>query len=627
MRANTGVVADTGLRAGPENLRLDRAQWRAAQAGQAPACRVRFHRHHPTVALGAFETAGHALRMEYCRRHGIDIVRRISGGGAVYLDPGQLCWTLTLSRRGIGREKNIAAWLELLGKAVAQGLRAMGIDAVFAAPNDVEVNGRKLASGFLMLSEAALLYQGSLLLDLDIETMMKALRVPTEKLSPDGVRSARGRFATLHDGGARPDDVRIQEHLLAAWAEQLGMEFSRPASAVPDLDADAAVETAPAPDWDEESAAWHQAFTKTPGGVLHVRVQLNPAGDILERAEFAGNLHLAPGYLLSMLSSWLSMTPLARLDGRFEEFFRTHRYAMLAITSADIRRGLALALDRRAQQRQFSLSGEQANSLMVHAPHGKAVGDIVREASVMLVPYCAKPAWCKWRHRDGCPECGRCEVGEAYRVAREHGMRVVTVINFEQLQQTLAELRQSGTGAYVGMCCRNFYLKREYAFREAGIPAVLMDITGSNCYELQQEDLAYAGRFQAQAHLDLDVLRRVMARAGGAESRSVSVATRGKPAAGAIEEREGGAAESIAEHGAEVRGPVVVERIQQVFDVHAGFGVALDAQPAAEEERVRVFGAGGEAPEILNCAADAHVGPARRGGLQAPVLDAEIDPA
>ena len=599
MRANAGIAADAGPRSGTENARLDRAHWRAAQAGQAPACRVRFHRYLPAAALGAFETAGHALRTEYCRRHGIDIVRRVSGGGAVYLDPGQLCWTLTLSRWGVGRENNLASWLELLGKAVAKGLRAMGVDAVFAAPNDVEVNGRKLASGFLALSEAALLYQGSLLLDLDTETMMKALRVPTEKLSPDGVRSARGRFATLREEGAPLDDALIQEHLLAAWAEPLGTEFFRPPPAS-DLDADAAAEAVPVEDWDGETDSWQQAFVKRPGGVLHVRVQLNPAGDILERAEFAGNLHLAPGYLLSMLSSWLSMTPLARLDGRVEEFFRTHRYDMLAITPADIRGGLALALDRRAQQRRFSLSGEQANSLMVHAPYGKAVEDIVREANVMLVPYCAKPAWCKWRHRDGCPECGRCEVGEAYRLAREHGMHVVTVTNFEHLQRTLAELRQSGTGAYVGMCCRNFYLKREYAFREAGMPALLMDISGSNCYELQQEDLAYVGRFQAQAHLDLEVLRRVMARAGDAESRSVSVATRGQPAAGAIEEREGSAPEGIAEHGAEVRGPVEVERVQQVFDVHAGFGVALDAQPAAEEECVRVFGAGGEAPEILH---------------------------
>jgi lipoate-protein ligase A len=62
------------------------------------------------------------------------------------------------------------------------------------------------------------------------------------------------------------------------------------------------------------------------------------------------------------------------------------------------------------------------------------------------------------------------------------------------------------------MCCRHFFIKREYAFREAGIPAVLVDIAGSNCYELQQEEAAYAGKFQAEARLNLDVLRKVMKR-------------------------------------------------------------------------------------------------------------------
>jgi lipoate-protein ligase A len=128
----------------------------------------------------------------------------------------------------------------------------------------------------------------------------------------------------------------------------------------------------------------------------------------------------------------------------------------------------------------------------------------------MLVPYCAKPTWCKWRHREDCPECGLCEVGEAYRLGRSRGMRVITITNFEHLQRTLAALRSEGVQSYVGMCCRHFYLKREYAFREAGLPALLMDIGGANCYELQQEELAYAGKFEAQARLNLDVLRRVL---------------------------------------------------------------------------------------------------------------------
>jgi lipoate-protein ligase A len=623
VKAAAGVVTNTGLSSGAENLRLDRAQWRAAQAQPLPAVHVRFHRYLPTVALGAFETPGHALRADYCRRHGIAIVRRASGGGAIYLDPGQLCWTLTLSQPPKSGW-NLASWLMRLGQAVARALRGLGLEAAFAPPNDVEVGGRKIASGFLALSDSALLYQGCVLQDLDTETMMKALRVPSEKLTPDGVRSARGRFVTLREVGAPGEDA-VAERLLAAWAQLLEVASFRPGTAS-GLDTASAEEVVPVPDWDEASARWHQAFTQTAGGVLHVRVQLDAAGEVLERAEFAGNLHLSPPDLLGRLARRLAGMPCAQLEVRLEEFFGTERFDMLGLTPADLRRGLALALDRRAQQRWFGLDQAQANSLMVQAPHAETAGEILRGATAMLVPYCAKPAWCKWRHRDGCPECGRCEVGEAYRLAREHGMRAVTITDFEHLQRTLAELRQQG-GAYIGMCCRNFYLKREYAFREAGMPALLLDITGSNCYELQQEDRAYAGRFEAEARLDLEVLRRVMARAGGAECRSVSVATRAEPAAGAIEQREGGGAKRLAEHRAEVCGPVVVERIEQVLDVHPGRGVAFDTEPAAEEQRVRVLGAGGEAPEVLDRAADADIGAARRGRPQAPAFDAEVDPA
>jgi len=64
--------------------------------------------------------------------------------------------------------------------------------------------------------------------------------------------------------------------------------------------------------------------------------------------------------------------------------------------------------------------------------------------------------------------------------------------------------------AYVGMCCSNFFIKRYRAFAEAGVPALLMDISGANCYELQQEEEAYAGTFQAEARLDAELMTQVM---------------------------------------------------------------------------------------------------------------------
>lgn len=510
MKTRAGQAMDTGLRSGPENIRLDRAQWREAQRAEAPFCHVRFHRYLPTASLGALETPGHALRSEYCRRRDIDIVRRITGGGTVYLDPRQLCWTLTLSCAP-GDARRLADWMALLGEGVAAALQRQGVRATFVPPNDIEVEGRKLASGFLAVSDTAVLYQGSILFDLDAETMMKALRVPTEKLSPEGVRSARHRFAVLRELAPYLDAAALQQSLLAAWAERLDTAFAWQ-TAPCDTKTASTDYMGATEDWDAETGFYQQALVKTSGGVLHARLRLSRDGGLVQHAEFAGGVHVFPGHLFVALSSALAMAPVSSLGGRLDDFFRVHPHDMLGFTPEDIRHVLHLALDRRAQRKRFALSNAQANTLMVHAPHSQEAAAIVGAASVMLVPYCAKPSWCKWRHRDGCPECGQCEVGEAYRLARERGMRVITITNFEHLEKTLGALRARGTEAYVGMCCRHFYLKREYAFREAGIPAVLMDITGANCYELQQEDLAYEGKFEAQAHLDLDVLRKVMER-------------------------------------------------------------------------------------------------------------------
>jgi lipoate-protein ligase A len=149
---------------------------------------------------------------------------------------------------------------------------------------------------------------------------------------------------------------------------------------------------------------------------------------------------------------------------------------------------------------------------MLHDPEGTSdVTGLLARATMVLVPYCAKPAWCRWRHREGCSECGLCEVGEAYRLARERGMAITTITNYEHLVGTLRDMKARSVEAYVGMCCGNFFVKRQRAFAEAGIPAVLMDVSGANCYELKQEEDAYAGTFRAEAKIDRDLLERVIA--------------------------------------------------------------------------------------------------------------------
>ena len=499
-------VTETGRRRGAENAALD-ARLLAHNPTPAQA-QLGFRRYHPTASLGAYEFARRALRVDFCRHSGIDIVRRPTGGGALYLDPGQLTWSLRLPVGGFPAH-TLAEWLERHGRAVAAGLRRLGVPARFRAPNDIESDGRKLGVVFAARHGDTVLFQGSVFVDVDTAMLLKVLRVPTEKLSAEGVMSARERLATLSQLlGAAPalDDLRDQ--LTSAFSETFSL------ACTPEDGADASVFRTSAPDTGSFDTDVHSrsvsdgltAFRVTGAGILQAEIRME-AGCIAA-CRLGGSVQCAPGDLLAELGEALvgctpddaSAAARRHLTGRHPD--------LVGFSVEDLVQLVRAALARLGQAECLGLDARQANTLMVHG-EGDAEAILAR-ATVMLVPYCAKPAWCQWRHRDGCPECGQCEVGEAYRLGRERGMRVVTITHFEHLQETLGALREEEVPAYVGMCCENFYLKRQYAFAQAGLPAVLMDITGANCYELQQEELAYAGRFTAEARLDGEVVERVM---------------------------------------------------------------------------------------------------------------------
>ena len=94
-------VLDTGVRTGRENVAFDQALIEARNAGRVPET-IRFLRFRPCALVGLHQMLSHEVRLEYCARHGIQVGRRITGGGGLYLDEGQLGWELALERRGLG---------------------------------------------------------------------------------------------------------------------------------------------------------------------------------------------------------------------------------------------------------------------------------------------------------------------------------------------------------------------------------------------------------------------------------------------------------------------------------------------------------------------------------------------
>jgi len=138
----------------------------------------------------------------------------------------------------------------------------------------------------------------------------------------------------------------------------------------------------------------------------------------------------------------------------------------------------------------------------------------IQKAKVMLLPYCAKPAWCDYRHLDDCGECGGCTVGDAYRLAYQKGMIPITITSFELLRDTLLWCAKNGY-TYIGHCCYEFYEKRYEIFSKAskeGANGVLLDIVGTTCYNLgvEEEEKAYHGEFSVELDLIKEDMEKVL---------------------------------------------------------------------------------------------------------------------
>lgn len=508
-------VVDTGLAGGIRNSAVDRACLELRAQGHSSGM-LRFHRSRPTASIGRHQALDRELRLDYCHRHDIEIVRRPTSGGALYLDPAQLGFSLILRQPGGWHEFALPQLLELGSTAVAAGLCQLGIAAAFKSPNDIEVGGRKIASVFSTCRGDALLLHGSVLLDADIATMLKALRVPTEKLSPDGLAAARKRLTTVNTlRGDWLPLADIKAALMNGIAAEFGLELRAGDGTVP-------IEPAPGKlaaerslvlsvTWDSGKDRKTEALITLPGGTLRARADFTPLDNCLHGVEFAANAQIEPADFFTGLERALEKLPISRISERISDFTLHHPLDAVGFSAADIEQLLLQLADKHQFAQRSGLGIPDINALMPFLPvAGLDCATLLSKASVMLVPYCAKPAWCKWRQRDGCTECGLCEVGTAYAVARDRNMQVITIANYEHLVATLAELKARRVKAYVGMCCSNFFIKRYRAFAEAGVPALLMDISGANCYELQQEEQAYAGAFAAESKLDARLLTHIM---------------------------------------------------------------------------------------------------------------------
>jgi lipoate-protein ligase A len=494
---NLGLVAAAGAAA------RDAAMLDAHAAGRI-GDRLLFQRFTPAVAVGRHQAVEREARQGYCDAQGLAIVRRVTAGGALYLDPGQQCFSLVVAKDRLGG--TMAERLAAGAGLVAAGLAKLGVATQFKAPNDLQIEGRqKIASVFLAEQGASALLFASIIVELDLKSAMQALLVPTEKLTVTGLEHARERMTSLAEVlGHVPGAAAVQAALADGISAGLAMTLTGLGG-----DGETAAGSPPPepPPW-VLSGNRFETKDKVEGATLRLMLGVADDGRV-EEARFSTDAHFAPGTALADLAAAMLERQAGDLVEHCRHWFAAREFDAAGLAAADVVKLVERAVSKLAMQGDLGLSAAQASGLML-AGRGSDAAGALEKANVMLVPYCAKPGWCKWRHTIDCVECGECEVGDAYTMARERNMEVITITNFEHLADTLARMKEAGVESYVGMCCGEFFLKRHHAFRNSGMDAVLLDIEGATCYELKEEHLAYAGAFKAEARLDLDAVRKVM---------------------------------------------------------------------------------------------------------------------
>lgn len=343
-------VIDTGLRPAAQNIALNRALLESRQAEEIPST-LRFLRFTPSALLGYHQSAEQELNLDYCREHGITVQRRITGGEAIYFDDTQMGWELYLHKRDLGTA-DMQLITQRICHAAATAFSALGIDARFRPRNDIEVDGRKIAGTGGAFDGDALMFQGTLLVEFDVEKMLRVLRIPAEKLSDKAIASARERVASLKDLlGRKPDVVQIRAYMVEAFESEFGVEFSEgDLTMSEDQRYQAALREIDHPDWvglvsrPVSDMPIAEAAQKFSGGLLRAAVMFEAQSRIIRNIWFTGDLFVNPRRTVADLEAALRDLPLDRLEQRVDSFFSGRPVDMLTLKPADFIAVVRLAL-------------------------------------------------------------------------------------------------------------------------------------------------------------------------------------------------------------------------------------------------------------------------------------------
>ncbi len=147
----------------------------------------------PSIIVGKNQNTLAEINENYINENGIHVVRRISGGGAVYHDLNNLNYTIISNESRDSKSFDFKAFSE----PVIQTLKELGVEAEFSGRNDITIDGKKICGNAQAYLDGRVMHHGCILFDVDLSVLTKALETSKEVVEAKGVKSVRSRVVNI----------------------------------------------------------------------------------------------------------------------------------------------------------------------------------------------------------------------------------------------------------------------------------------------------------------------------------------------------------------------------------------------------------------------------------------------
>ncbi len=207
-----------------ENMAVDEAILRCVAEGKSQST-LRFYRWEPSaVSIGYFQGIEQEVDLEACRQKGVDVIRRLTGGGAVFHDrKGEITYSLTMSDSYPGIPRKVLDSYALLCAGLVEGLKRLGLDAEFSPINDILVRGKKISGNAQTRRFKGILQHGTLLCEVNPHLMFSLLKVPSEKVRDKLIEGVEQRVTSVKRELGEVDEQAIIQAMMAGFAQALSI--------------------------------------------------------------------------------------------------------------------------------------------------------------------------------------------------------------------------------------------------------------------------------------------------------------------------------------------------------------------------------------------------------------------